>query len=66
MRVTIDFDRCEGHGLCALAAPEVFWIDDDGYTQYVTEPGDAERDNVTRAAQDCPARAITILPEDQP
>lgn len=65
MRITIDFDRCEGHGLCALAAPEVFWLDDDGSTQYVAEPGEAERDNVVRAVQDCPARAIQ-LQQDQP
>jgi ferredoxin len=63
MRVTIDFDKCEGHGLCALAAPEVFWIDDDGYTQFVADPPESERDNVTDAAQECPARAI-LLPAE--
>lgn len=63
MRVTIDFDKCEGHGLCVLTAPAVFWIDDDGYTQFVTDPPASERDNVMAAAQDCPARAIQVLPE---
>ncbi|SFB56613.1 Ferredoxin [Amycolatopsis marina] len=61
MHVTIDFDRCEGHGLCALAAPAVFWIDDEGYTQFVAEPPENERDNVTSAVQECPARAVRLL-----
>ncbi|MFC4003684.1 ferredoxin [Prauserella oleivorans] len=65
MRVTIDFDKCEGHGLCALTAPEIFWIDDNGYTQFVAEPDDAERDNVVRAAQECPVRAIQALEDGQ-
>lgn len=62
MHVTIDFDRCEGHGLCALAAPAVFWIDDEGYTQFVAEPPENERDNVISAVQECPARAIQLRP----
>ncbi|PXY28245.1 ferredoxin [Prauserella muralis] len=65
VRVTIDFDKCEGHGLCALTAPEVFWIDEDGYTQFVSEPGESERDNVIRAAQGCPALAIQVLEDGQ-
>ena len=30
MRVTVDHDRCEGHGLCTQAAPTIFSFDDDG------------------------------------
>ncbi|EID52385.1 ferredoxin [Saccharomonospora xinjiangensis] len=61
MRITIDFDRCESHGLCALTAPEVFRIDDDGFTQYNAEPDPSERDNVVQAVRDCPVQAIRIL-----
>jgi ferredoxin len=31
MRVTIDRDRCAGHGLCYIVAPDVFTDDPDGY-----------------------------------
>ncbi len=30
MRVTVDQDRCEGHGLCTQSAPAVFSFDDGG------------------------------------
>jgi ferredoxin len=30
MRITVDRDRCEGHGVCESAAPELFRIDDEG------------------------------------
>ena len=50
MHITADYDLCEGHGQCLLAAPEVFDI-----------PDGAERERVIRAAAICPARAIRIL-----
>lgn len=60
MRVTIDFDRCEGHGRCAEAAPGVFWIDDQGYTQFTAEPDESEREGVVQALGDCPMGAIRV------
>ena len=30
MRIVLDRPRCEGHGLCEEAAPEVYDLDDDG------------------------------------
>ncbi|MEV8441686.1 ferredoxin [Actinosynnema sp. NPDC051121] len=29
MKISVDYDRCEGHGLCAARAPEVFQLNDD-------------------------------------
>ncbi|WP_040919100.1 MULTISPECIES: ferredoxin [Saccharomonospora] len=65
MPITIDYDRCGGHGLCALTAPEVFQMDDQGFTRYVAEPADSERDNVIQAIPDCPVQAIRVLSEGQ-
>ena len=30
MKIVLDRSRCEGHGLCEQAAPEVYRLDDDG------------------------------------
>lgn len=63
MRVTVDYDLCEGHGQCLLAAPDVFDIPDGAEQVVVLEadPPEAERDRVIRAAAMCPAQAIQIL-----
>ena len=31
MRVHIELDQCEGHGLCAATAPDLYDLDDDGF-----------------------------------
>jgi ferredoxin len=63
MHITIDYDLCEGHGQCLLAAPDVFDIP-DGAEQVVVlnpDPTEVDRDRVIRAAAMCPAQAIRIL-----
>jgi len=30
MRITVDRPRCEGHGLCEEAAPDLMHLDDEG------------------------------------
>jgi ferredoxin len=62
-RVVLDKTRCELHGECVLAAPEVFQIaddDDDVVTMLTTEPGDELRSRVQRAVDDCPVQALRI------
>ncbi|WP_396936637.1 ferredoxin [Mycolicibacterium sp.] len=60
MRVTVDLTLCQDHGQCAIAAPNVFTMNDDGKLEYVGDPDDAERDYVEEAADVCPAQAIFI------
>lgn len=60
MLVTVDFDRCEGHGLCTLSAPEVFSIDDRGSLQVVERPGAEHRAAVEESVRTCPALAIQL------
>lgn len=60
MLIAIDFANCDGHGMCALVAPEVFRIDDDGNTQFVSRPPESQRPDVREATQSCPVRAITF------
>lgn len=63
MRVIIDTDRCQGHQMCSIAAPEVFTADDYG-TAVLRIEGDIPADleaKVRRAEGNCPERAITII-----
>ncbi len=62
MKVSIDEDRCEGHGRCYAIAPEVFVPDDIGNAQVVGDGQVApEHDEKARlAVANCPEVAITI------
>lgn len=63
MRISIDRDRCEGHGLCEEKAPEVFSLDDDGNLTYHFE-GTAvpvEHQDAARSATTvCPVLALRL------
>ena len=60
MLVTVDFDRCEGHGLCTVSAPDVFSFDDRGNLQVVDRPAAQHRAAVEESVRTCPALAILI------
>lgn len=66
MRVVVDLDLCGGHGVCEVAAPDVFRVVDevDGYAHVevlVERPGEALRDQAKAAERQCPNRVITIV-----
>lgn len=55
----VDEFSCSAHGDCALVAPGVFRVDD------VAEViGSAPPDVLVKAAEACPAMAITVVDED--
>ncbi|TDC71840.1 ferredoxin [Actinomadura sp. GC306] len=59
MKATIDEDRCRGHGICCTLCPEVFALNDDGYTVVLTPEVPAEFEDAVRTAiTQCPERAI--------
>ena len=60
MKVTVDLSLCQDHGQCAIAAPEVFEIDDEGKLSYDGSPDDAMRDDIEEAADVCPVQAILV------
>jgi ferredoxin len=60
MKVVVDMNKCQDHGQCVFAAPDVFSLDDDGHLAYVDEPGDELRAEVEEAADVCPLQAIRI------
>ncbi len=62
MRVTIDDEKCQGHGRCYALAPTVFEPDDIGQGQVLgdgTVP-EGEQDQARLAAANCPELAITV------
>ena len=62
MQVWVDSDRCQGHGLCNMVAPDLFELnDEDGRSVPVTgEVDEALRDLLIRAAGNCPEQAIVV------
>ncbi|MER5213022.1 ferredoxin [Streptomyces sp. NPDC002838] len=60
MKVVVDMNKCQDHGQCVFAAPDVFSMDDDGHLAYLPDPDAAQRDEVEEAADVCPLQAIRI------
>jgi len=62
VRVIVDELRCDAHGCCVDACPEVFALsdEDDVVTVLQEEPDDSLREKADRAAVVCPKAAITI------
>ncbi|MGB3354500.1 MAG: ferredoxin [Mycobacterium sp.] len=61
MRVTVDLDRCEGHGLCTQSAPAVFSFDGDGdlVNQFAdTDVPEALIGSAREAVDVCPVAAL--------
>ena len=67
MKVRVDPDRCQGHTLCAMIAPDSFVLDDiEGHSSAVSEDVPPEQDSQVReAAQSCPEQAIEIRGDRQ-
>jgi ferredoxin len=62
MKVSIDPERCQGHTVCALTAPELFVIrDDDAIASVVSEDVPSElQPQAILGANSCPERAIIV------
>jgi ferredoxin len=62
MKVRVDPEKCQGHTLCAMEAPEVFQLSDfDGHSTAPNEEVPPELEAaVLGAAATCPEQAIVI------
>lgn len=62
MRLAVDYERCQGHTLCAWAAPAVIRLADDDGRAIVDDPVVApEHEAAVRAAvANCPENALVI------
>lgn len=60
--LAIDSDRCQGHAICYLLAPDLFEVDDEGrgsVTRAALE-SDADQAQAAVAIDRCPERAISL------
>ena len=61
MKVRVDLELCEGHGLCCQEVPEVFELrETDQVTLLDEQPSADLRLQLERAARYCPKNAISI------
>lgn len=63
MKVRVDSERCNGHGMCAALAPEVYSINEDtGFNEMGEFDLDAaHREAAMRGVGGCPEHAISVL-----
>lgn len=61
MKIVVDFELCQSHGLCTQAAPKLFEIRDDGFLYVLDEtPGDDQHKAAEQAVRECPTGAIAL------
>jgi ferredoxin len=62
VKVRVDQQRCQGHTLCAMIAPQSFELSEiDGHSSPIGESVPADQlDQVREAVHSCPERAISI------
>ncbi len=65
MKIRVETEKCQGHNRCFVVAPELFELDDYGYSHELNggevPPGLEEKARL--AVQNCPERAILIEEE---
>lgn len=60
MKVIVDMNLCQDHGQCAIAAPEVFRMDENSKLVFDSEPSEDMRQYVEDAIDVCPVQAIFL------
>ncbi len=59
MKVVVNADMCEGHGKCAMAAPDVFEVGEDEISVVkIEDVPESMKPAVDRAIRLCPRQAI--------
>jgi ferredoxin len=60
VKVRVDPERCQGHTLCSMIAPQVFKLDDiDGHSSAIDgEVPAGQAAKVAEAIRTCPEQAI--------
>ena len=65
MRVSVDLDLCQGHGVCESEAPTVFALDKREKVAILdASPSEERRLEVEAAVRFCPTSALSIVEEE--
>jgi ferredoxin len=65
MKIKADNKLCSGHARCAAVAPDIFLLDDDGYTAITELEVPPEQAALARrGVRACPERALSIIEDD--
>ena len=60
-QLTVDWTRCQGHGLCARVVPELVRLDEHGYPEFLDAPVPFWLSRDAKQAVDmCPALALSL------
>jgi ferredoxin len=61
MRIRVDHAKCSGQALCAATAPDLYTLDDNGYSNMDEVDVPAGMEAIARRGMlACPERAISI------
>ncbi|QYJ03204.1 ferredoxin [Nocardioides panacisoli] len=62
MKIVVDYDKCEGLGMCESMADDYFEVDDDTDQVVVHDdsPEESDRGHVYAAVQACPVLALEL------
>ena len=61
MKIRVDMDLCQGHGVCVAEAPAVFALDADKRVVVLDlQPDESQRAAVGKAVKYCPTRALRL------
>ena len=61
LRIVVDRDLCQGHGVCESEAPELFEVDRDRKVRVLDPaPDDSQRAQLELAVKYCPTHALSI------
>jgi ferredoxin len=70
MKIAVNTQKCQGHTLCTLAAPDVFDLhDEDGHAIVKVKDGlvpSSLHSSAERAITTCPEQAISWVSDDAP
>ena len=62
VRIVVDADLCQGHGVCESEAPDLFEVDRDRKVRVLDEtPDDSQRKALELAVKYCPTHALSIV-----
>ncbi|MFM9378307.1 ferredoxin [Gordonia sp. VNK21] len=61
MRIEVDLDLCQGHGMCEMEAPEVFEAQRDSVLILDPTPDESRRAEIEAAVRYCPTQALRIV-----